>query len=41
MGKAPSEIGNVKLGMRYLIAPDDPTSFVDVALLGDVITSTQ
>lgn len=38
---APSEIGEVKLGMRYLIAPDDPTAFVDVALPGDVITSTQ
>lgn len=36
---APSEIGEVKLGMRYLIAPDDPAAFVDVALPGDVITS--
>lgn len=38
---ASSEIGNVKLGLRYLIAPDDPNAFVDVALPGDVITSTQ
>ena len=38
---ASTEKGEVKLGMRYLIAPDDPTAFVDVALPGDVITSTQ
>jgi hypothetical protein len=38
---APSEIGNVKLGLRYLIAPDEPTAFVDVALPGDVITSNE
>lgn len=38
---APTEIGEVKLGLRYLIAPDEPTAFVDVALPGDVITSTQ
>ena len=38
---APTEIGEVKLGLRYLIAPDDPTAFVDIALPGDVITSTQ
>ena len=35
---APTEIGDVKLGIRYLIAPDDPTAFVDVALPGDVIS---
>jgi hypothetical protein len=30
-----------EIGLRYVVAPDVPTGFVDFVVPGDVITSTQ
>ncbi len=35
---APGMVGNEFMGLRYIVAPDPPTGFIDVAFPSDILT---
>ena len=38
---APGLVGNRHMGVRYIVAPDPPTGFVDIVWPADVRSSTE